>query len=1392
MTYKGPFQEILSFFKNKDGEIENKDEKVEQIFSEPLDQKGSCFFEPQKIPTSRKKRTLRNVESTDELSAPETRHSMEYLVNRLKAFLPEPWKTLHTQETSVSVPLEETPLSRQAVEVEIHRKNLGKNEEIFEKKHIFQNEVQNEEFNEFSETWFDEIEEISKCFNRNIKNKEDIKGILEDDNLLIDKSEEIDGKHEELSLQADKVNIELLKNYTEKRGEESSERNKVNELDETFFLEADFAETSISDDILDDSFTDNMLDEEIEAVFSALDTCEGVDMEKVKEESVDLDLDVSEEQYIFEKNKNETFASYVKNEIVSDDYSKNISFKEYSTSNEEENHSFLNYKVYDIKEEPWIDSNTYKGLQKVVLDQEKRTILLRQDWFFTPIEIGDYLYLHGEYDENGICIVDNSHFLVILNPDFLVSCTSVATSYSCTRRTILQERVKNIDGISKSQIYGKMLHCLFQLCLENDNFSLSFLKEKTKQLVLDNLEYLNIVGESIENAMRDISEKFSNLQKWASKYFLNTQEENLYMKSFRSKTSNTPHISINKFLRTEEHILSPRYGLKGYIDVTLQLAIKSGIDLQYSIAPLELKTGNNMNVMQHRAQTILYTLLLSEYYGENVEFGLLFYLEKGETIQVFPVHNEIRGLIITRNNIAKYLKNNQELPSMLKNMFVCRKCPMRKPCFIFHKAIESGSAETSGLGEYFDDETNDITSKDSDFFRYWDLILSKEENEIFRFKKELWTMTSKEREKHGRCLSNLKIKKIHSIFEEILEDIGHYIYTLEKSSSSNNDDSLLNSEISCNDFIIVSDENGHYSLAYGTVVNIEPKLITVSLNQQLYSPTSILRDHDVRSTQISKRSMLEVFNNDFNELDDKNILYRIDKDEFKSGMSLARDNLTKLLYLDQEKRRRELIVNLYPPKFNSILTDFFKIPGYEKLNNHQKNVISKVMTALDYTLILGMPGTGKTTTITYLIQVLIENNNTILLASYTHSAIDNILLKLNIKKENVLRLGSIERIHPDLRKKIITEEYVVNDSESFQLKYIKPSIVATTCLGITHSIFSKRTFDYCIIDEASQIVLPICIGPLRFSKKFVLVGDHYQLPPLVRTIDMADSEIETSLFKRLLDANPSAIVNLEYQYRMNKDIMLLSNTLIYDGKLKCGDEQIAYKLFDCGDFQMLDALHLKGGNELSCNINECWIKKILEPRLSVVFANTDYVPAPESRKGDRIQNEVEVQLLKQVIICLLNQGISESDIAVLSVYRSQIKLIQHHFRHFEKIETDTADRFQGRDKNCIIISFVRSNDKNEIGELLRDWRRLNVAFTRAKLKLIFFGSKSTLEKTGIFDLFFDLLKKNQWIYHLPKNAHLLHFLDNFMTQKNFKKQPKKRIKPNSKDCSLLKTIINAL
>jgi DNA replication ATP-dependent helicase Dna2 len=160
--------------------------------------------------------------------------------------------------------------------------------------------------------------------------------------------------------------------------------------------------------------------------------------------------------------------------------------------------------------------------------------------------------------------------------------------------------------------------------------------------------------------------------------------------------------------------------------------------------------------------------------------------------------------------------------------------------------------------------------------------------------------------------------------------------------------------------------------------------------------------------------------------------------------------------------------------------------------------------------------------------------------------------------------------------------------------YNSPLVVGTTCLGINQFylilteltfsfIFNNRKFDYCIVDEASQITLPACLGPLRYADRFVLVGDHYQLAPLVRNAEAQKGGLDVSLFKLLSERHPTALAILEHQYRMNEDIMLLSNSLVYDGLLKCGNEKVAKQ-----------TLHLPNPSQL--NFEDPWIRDILSDR----------------------------------------------------------------------------------------------------------------------------------------------------------------------------------------------------
>lgn len=305
-------------------------------------------------------------------------------------------------------------------------------------------------------------------------------------------------------------------------------------------------------------------------------------------------------------------------------------------------------------------------------------------------------------------------------------------------------------------------------------------------------------------------------------------------------------------------------------------------------------------------------------------------------------------------------------------------------------------------------------------------------------------------------------------------------------------------------------------------------------------------------------------------------------------------------------------------------------------------------------------------------------------------------------------------------------------------------------------LFKRRKFDYCIVDEASQITLPTCIGPLRNADKFVLVGDHFQLPPIVRKEAARVGGLDVSLFRRLSDAHPAAVANLAAQYRMNEDIMLLSNRLIYEGRLRCGSDAVAKQALVLPKRKTCAQIC----GEAICD-NSCWAQSLMSEDRKAVLVDTDLIPARETRAGDLVQNPTEAGLVYTLARALVASGTPASDIAVITPYRQQIKLIQRVFKGATDISLDgvevlTADKAQGRDKAVVLVSLVRSNDTGNIGNLLRDWRRINVSFTRAKAKLVIFGSVGTLSSDRLMADFVNLMEEREWVLRLPEGADGLH------------------------------------
>ena len=775
-------------------------------------------------------------------------------------------------------------------------------------------------------------------------------------------------------------------------------------------------------------------------------------------------------------------------------------------------------------------------------------------------------------------------------------------------------------------------------------------------------------------------------------------------------------------------------------------------------------------------------MLTKEFADLDIACGILYYMQTSEISSIRILRHEIVPMIMQRNRLADFIRS-KALPPMLQKAYTCGKCFAQTPCFIYHRMLDDGDGETSGVGEKFDDLTRHLKPTHQAFFKKWDTLLTKEERDVVLLRRELWTMQSSDREKTGRCFGGLVIDS--TSYREVAEapKINRFTYGFKKQRPIP-DFSFNVSQLAIGEPIVVSDEDGHFALANGYVTAVRRLTIEVAIDRRLHNARAKEKGFDAERNQVFG-GIMKVIEDGASRSSltppepREAALYRIDKDEFSSGLAMVRNNLIRLMDRDVfgVQALRRLIVEGAAPTFKPMASAYTlgDTASQANLNVDQTAAIEKVMSAKDYALVLGMPGTGKTTTIAYIIRALVAQGKNVLLTSYTHTAVDNILLKLRKDKIGIFRVGALTKIHTEVQEFADVSSKPMKTVEDLKRCYTQ-QVVATTCLGISHPIFSQRIFDYCIVDEASQITLPVCLGPIRMSRSFILVGDHYQLPPLVQNKEALEGGLDVSLFKMLSDTHPSSVTNLEHQYRMCSDIMCLSNTLIYNGRLKCGTPEVANRCITIPDMLALQKHHHTSSSASSTNqidvctrgaAGMCWLRDLLDPTVKACFVNTDPL-GQASREalenGARITNPAEANLTKQLVESLITTGVAPNNIGVITLYRSQLALIKLSLRHRSEVEMHTADRFQGRDKEVIVLSLVRSNESQIVGDLLKDWRRVNVALTRARTKLLVLGSKSTIVGNDLLKNFVTLMQSKSWLYDLPAHALESHLFDDGATQ----------------------------
>jgi DNA replication ATP-dependent helicase Dna2 len=753
-------------------------------------------------------------------------------------------------------------------------------------------------------------------------------------------------------------------------------------------------------------------------------------------------------------------------------------------------------------------------------------------------------------------------------------------------------------------------------------------------------------------------------------------------------------------------------------------------------------------------------------------------------------------MIIKRNELACYVRDRIELPPILKEDFKCQKCYAQEPCFLYHNLVEDGKGEmlNKKAKERYDELVKPLQPSHQEFMKKWDTLLTKEETDMMKFRRELWTMLSTEREKLGRCFSNVILEPGSGHEEKNGQKINRYSYTFIKQRATPGF-SFTESQLIVGEPIVVSDEQGHFALANGYVTNVKKRRITVAVDRRLHNSRTKLPGFNPQNNQ-TFAGIMEVTKEGETvaeyPADEEPVLYRLDKDEFSNGMAAARNNLIQIMDNSVYKAQdlRELIVDGRAPAFRDD-ANALSLPQSSQMsmNTDQKAAVAKVMSAKDYALVLGMPGTGKTTTIAHIIRTLVAKGKSVLLTSYTHTAVDNILLKIRDDKIGILRLGASKKIHPEVQEFATLAAEPKNSLEELEESWMLPPVVATTCLTINHALFNRRVFDYCIIDEASQITLPVCLGPIRMAQKFILVGDHYQLPPLVQNKEAMEGGLDVSLFKLLCEAHPQAVVSLEHQYRMCADVMLLSNTFIYSGRLKCGTPTVASRKLTLPKPTGLAACHHKPYQSRSSaaptcvgpESASCWLSRSLSPDQPVVFVNTDLIsPTLEQQSGSRITNTLEARLVTQLTVSLLSLGVPADEIGIIAFYRSQLALLRQSLSsaHTQTqtsgfaapgpgcsgVELHTADKFQGRDKEVVLVSCVRSNDTGVVGDLLKDRRRVNVALTRARSKLVILGSEKTLSGNELLRDMVGLCREKGWVFDLTSDMVDSHAFDEAVTQ----------------------------
>ena len=452
------------------------------------------------------------------------------------------------------------------------------------------------------------------------------------------------------------------------------------------------------------------------------------------------------------------------------------------------------------------------------------------------------------------------------------------------------------------------------------------------------------------------------------------------------------------------------------------------------------------------------------------------------------------------------------------------------------------------------------------------------------------------------------------------------------------------------------------------------------------------------------------------------------------------------------------------------------------LNPTQERAVNEVLWAKDVAIVHGPPGTGKTTTLVEAINETLMRESQVLVCAQSNMAVDWISEKLVDRGINVLRIGNPTRVndkmlgftyerrfesHADypqlwaIRKAIRelrknrkkgSENYhqkmdrLKSRAAEIELRinaelFGEARVIACTLVGSAHHLLEGMKFGTLFIDEAAQALEAACWIPMKRASRVILAGDHCQLPPTVKSIAALRAGLGKTLMERIAENKPEVVTLLKIQYRMNDEIMRFSSDWFYGGKVESAP-QIKYR-------SVLDYDHPITWIDTSNEENQITIEGEDAPEDSASASSAASAANQNSDLNFKEQfvgesfgriNKAEAELtlltLAEYFTKISKRRVLEEriDVGIISPYRAQVQYLKKLIKKYEffkpyrrLISVNTVDGFQGQERDVILISLVRSNDEGQIG-FLKDLRRMNVAMTRARMKLIILGNKDTMTK----------------------------------------------------------------